>query len=117
MGDCMSKEKAKTNGEVANDYRPDPTRIRDDMIRGKTVGQPPEMANVMVVNNGGGAGAAPPAIVNSGWVKSPAHAGSPGGLQNGGRKEIVIALYSYQGSEFGDMSFQKGDRMEVLDKT
>lgn len=31
------------------------------------------------------------------------------------RGQTVIALYSYQGSEFGDMSFQKGDQMEIID--
>ena len=33
------------------------------------------------------------------------------------RGQIVIALYSYQGSEFGDMSFTKGDKMEIIDDT
>lgn len=33
------------------------------------------------------------------------------------RGQIVIALYTYQGSECGDMSFQKGDKMEIIDDT
>ena len=33
------------------------------------------------------------------------------------RGQIVVALYTYQGSECGDMSFQKGDQMEILDDT
>ena len=31
--------------------------------------------------------------------------------------QIVVALYTYQGSEFGDMSFKKGDMMEIVDDT
>ncbi len=31
--------------------------------------------------------------------------------------QIVVALYTYQGSEFGDMSFKKGDMMEIVDNT
>jgi hypothetical protein len=55
-------------------------------------------------------------------MNSPAHSTN---LQSGNAKQtpqrpsirgqIVIALYSYQGSEFGDMSFQKGDQMEIVD--
>ena len=30
---------------------------------------------------------------------------------------VVVALYTYQGSEFGDMTFTKGDQMEILDDT
>jgi hypothetical protein len=55
-------------------------------------------------------------------MNSPAHSTN---LQSGNaqqtpqrpsiRGQIVIALYSYQGSEFGDMSFQKGDQMEIVD--
>ena len=33
------------------------------------------------------------------------------------RGQIVVALYTYQGSEFGDMSFKKGDMMEIVDDT
>jgi hypothetical protein len=31
------------------------------------------------------------------------------------RGQIVVALYTYQGSEFGDMTFKKGDMMEIVD--
>ena len=47
----------------------------------------------------------------------------PGGAMmptTGGRSirgQIVVALYTYQGSEFGDMSFKKGDMMEIVDDT
>ena len=30
---------------------------------------------------------------------------------------IVVALYNYQGSEHGDMTFVKGDIMEIVDDT
>ena len=30
---------------------------------------------------------------------------------------VVVALYTYQGSEFGDMTFSKGDQMEIVDDT
>ena len=30
---------------------------------------------------------------------------------------IVVALYNYQGSEHGDMTFVKGDVMEIVDDT
>ena len=30
---------------------------------------------------------------------------------------VVVALYNYQGSEFGDMTFSKGDQMEIVDDT
>ena len=33
------------------------------------------------------------------------------------RGQIVVALYTYQGSEFGDMTFKKGDMMEIVDDT
>ena len=71
----------------------------------------------------------PPAIVGSGWSGGvskgggPINPNSPSIAQNGRgagaplQLQVVIALYTYQGSEMGDMSFQKGDRMEVLDKT
>ena len=29
----------------------------------------------------------------------------------------MVALYNYQGSEFGDMTFSKGDQMEIVDDT
>ena len=127
MGGCKSKEKAKgSNGAggagQANDYRPDPVVRNADMIRkesGMVGGQQP---HVMVVNNG------PQGIVGSGWSAGTKgiNPNSPSIAQNGrgvggaggaGALQIVIALYTYQGSEMGDMSFQKGDRMEVLDKT
>ena len=30
---------------------------------------------------------------------------------------IVVALYTYQGSEFRDMTFNKADQMEIVDDT
>ena len=30
---------------------------------------------------------------------------------------LVVALYNYQGSEHGDMTFVKGDVMEIVDDT
>lgn len=54
-------------------------------------------------------------------TNSPSHLVHGGGTQpQPGRTirgQIVIALYTYQGSEHGDMSFQKGDKMEIIDDT
>ena len=70
-------------------------------------------------------GASHVAIVGSSW-KSPVIGNTPGtpsamagaaGVKQTPRGIIVVALYTYQGSEFGDMSFKKGDQMEILDKT
>ncbi len=93
-----------------NDYRPDPTGGRADRIRGAS-----ENGSVKNGLPRPGAGAA----------NSPAHnaslqvaAGSSSGAtpqRPSIRGQSVIALYSYQGSEFGDMSFQKGDQMEIID--
>ena len=44
----------------------------------------------------------------------------PGGQhQKGPSKKgaLVVALYNYQGSEHGDMTFVKGDVMEIVDDT
>ena len=65
------------------------------------------------------------AIVGSSWQSPVIGAGvAPGtpsamgvGVNKTPRGTIVVALYTYQGSEFGDMSFKKGDQMEILDKT
>lgn len=58
---------------------------------------------------------------------SPAHISAASSLQHQSgimmpstrsiRGQIVVALYTYQGSEFGDMSFKKGDMMEIVDDT
>lgn len=94
-----------------NDYRPDPTGGRADRIRGQS-------ENGSVKNGTGRSG---PGAANG----SPAHAtvnpiqGQTANAQTAARPsirgQIVVALYSYQGSEFGDMSFQKGDQMEIID--
>jgi hypothetical protein len=89
-----------------NDYRPDPTGGRADRIRGQS-----DNGSVKAGN-----GRAPGAANGS-----PAHATTapaanpPSAARPSIRGQIVVALYSYQGSEFGDMSFQKGDQMEIID--
>jgi len=138
MGGCKSKEKKSGgNGTQVNDYRPDPVGGRGgiggpggiDMIR-KDSHIPtshhqaaPHGHQMMAVggNNPAGAGG----IVQSSWsqkaTNSPSIAQNGRSANGGGSGNtnlgVVIALYSYQGSEMGDMSFAKGDRMEVLDKT
>lgn len=81
-------------------------------------------------SNGGvnatGAGGVVGGIAPSGWIQSPAHAAAMAAAAAGvgghsstsslNPRTIVVALYTYQGSEFGDMSFAKGDMMEILDK-
>jgi hypothetical protein len=95
----------------SNDYRADPTsradRIRDD----KGPGGRPAAKN----------GYVQPGAAQSQTVMavgpSPAHHPALQGARNivG---QIVVALYTYQGSEScGDMSFQKGDQMEIIDDT
>ena len=46
-------------------------------------------------------------------------AGGGGGMAAAGmlKGRVVVALYTYQGSEFGDMTFSKGDQMEIVDDT
>ena len=55
------------------------------------------------------------AVMNNYNGQSPSH--GAGNTANGGsiRGQIVVALYTYQGSECGDMSFNKGDQMEIVD--
>lgn len=98
----------------ANDYRPDPTRA--DRIRGS--GDKDQQ--------GGGSGGRsknghPRSSSSAAMVAAASGASlgqSPSHLQGRNiRGQIVVALYSYQGSECGDMSFQKGDQMEILDDT
>lgn len=43
-------------------------------------------------------------------------AGHPSGV-GGVKRRIVVALYNYNAREETDVSFMKGDRMEVLDDT
>ena len=98
----------------SNDYRPDPTRA--DRIR-----------NDEKMRNGdhrGGAGDKKNGFRQQLSVsQSPSHAGAvsaaapASGVGRNLKGRVVIALYSYQGSEFGDMSFNKGDHMEIIDDT
>ena len=134
---------------MKNEYRPDPTRMQNDLIRNKLplndshnnsivigggsidgrAAASGSMAGISVASGGNipHNGASHTGIVPSSW-KSPmigpvAVPGTPSAMGGGvsanktPRGNIVIALYTYQGSEFGDMSFKKGDQMEILDKT
>ena len=146
MGNCASKDKERGEsdqawtagpapqsdkygvsdvGKVAsmgnnhsNDYRPDPTRA--DRIRGDEK-----------LRNGDGRGGAGGDGKKNGFRQQLSVSHSPSHLAAGGvatsapasgagrnlKGRVVIALYSYQGSEFGDMSFNKGDHMEIIDDT
>ena len=95
-------------------------------ITGATAGG--SMAGISIASSGiPHNGTSHAGIVGSSW-KSPvigavATPGTPVamsgavGVNKTPRGNIVVALYTYQGSEFGDMSFKKGDQMEILDKT
>ena len=138
---------AKPNGNgVKNEYRPDPTGMPSSFrseIRNKTphndshnnaipiagsLNGPSAAANLAGIGVAPGGiphnGTSHVAIVGSSW-KSPVIGNAPGTPAMAGagavkqtpRGNIVVALYTYQGSEFGDMSFKKGDQMEILDKT
>ena len=135
---------AKPNGNgVKNEYRPDPTVRNFEQIRNKTphndshnnaipiagsLNGPSASANLAAIGVAPGViphnGTSHVAIVGSSW-KSPVIGNAPGtpamagavGVKQTPRGNIVVALYTYQGSEFGDMSFKKGDQMEILDKT
>ena len=102
-----------------NDYRPDPTRgggadrIRTD-LNGRSNGLHNRGGSASVQQNSNGAS------------NSPAHMSSASLQPQSGvmmpsirsiKGQIVVALYTYQGSEFGDMSFKKGDMMEIVDDT
>ncbi len=108
-------------GSNHNDYRPDPTGGRGgaDRIRSEHNGRngnglqhpgsgPPTLAAVAAAAGGPGS-------------NSPAHLGPSGPVMMPTQRnilgQIVVALYTYQGSEFGDMSFKKGDMMEIVDNT
>ena len=103
-------------------YRPEPTRGAD-RIRGDGDGKP-----------GGARGPQDTAahkkngfrsqISSGGSTASPSHtmvgvAGGGGVMAAAGmlKGRVVVALYTYQGSEFGDMTFSKGDQMEIVDDT
>ena len=102
-----------------NDYRPDPTRadrIRNDGDKQRSNGGDPRGGSEHKKN-----GFRPPQLSAS---QSPSHvaaslvaqqavpASGPGRNLKG---RVVVALYTYQGSEFGDMTFNKGDQMEIVD--
>ena len=102
-------------------YRPEPTRGAD-RIRGEGDGKP-----------GGTRGPQDTAAhkkngfrsqISGGSTASPSHtmvgvAGGGGVMAAAGmlKGRVVVALYTYQGSEFGDMTFSKGDQMEIVDDT
>ena len=35
----------------------------------------------------------------------------------GGSTQLVVAMYTFQGRSAGELSFQKGDKLEVLSET
>jgi len=112
MGNCASTDKDIDLGKSgvmgnnhSNDYRPDPTRA--DRIRANGDKQDSKKNGYRSQLSAG---------------QSPSHGAvavpvlpvlSQVGRNLKGR--IVVALYTYQGSEFGDMSFNKGDQMEIAD--
>ncbi len=112
----MADPKPGGHGHHANDYRPDPTRA--DRIRGDK--------DSSGISSGGRGGKNGHVRGGGGHVgQSPSHLQHQQHLQQQQqqqqqrniRGQIVVALYTYQGSECGDMSFQKGDQMEILDDT
>jgi len=123
MGNCASSDKNTDTGKEGvvmgnnhsnnhnNDYRPDPTRsdrIRGDSGKGdvsgmKKNGYRSQLSAGQSPSHGVGGVPVLPVPVSS------------GGRNLKGR--IVVALYTYQGSELGDMSFNKGDQMEIVDDT
>jgi len=122
MGGCKSKEKRSKPVAHPNDYRPDPTGGRGgaDRIRSDHNGRngnglqrnPSGATNPVVASNS-------PAHLSSVNIQQPSSAAGmiiPTGTRSI-RGQIVVALYTYQGSEFGDMSFKKGDMMEIVDDT
>ena len=94
---------------------------------GNTIPPGASMAGIstsaIIANNG----ASHAGIIGSSWKSpvigavaapgTPSAMGAAAGVNKTPRGNIVVALYTYQGSEFGDMSFKKGDQMEILDKT
>lgn len=126
MGNCASKDKDRDVGKVAmgnnhsnngnNDYRPDPTRadrIRGEGDKARSNGDPRGSAEHK--KNGFrpqlSASQSPSHVPSS--IVAQAVPVSGAGRNLKGR--VVVALYTYQGSEFGDMTFNKGDQMEIVD--
>ena len=109
-----------------NDYRPDPTGGRGgaDRIRSEHNGR---NGNGLQQRASNVAGTAASSVAAAAASNSPAHLSSASLQAPGGqvmmpatrsiRGQIVVALYTYQGSEFGDMTFKKGDMMEIVDDT
>lgn len=119
MGGCKSKEKSrgnKPNGQnlQKNDYRPDPTNGRADRIRSETTANGQRNGGLHRSVGGSSAASMSPAHV---LVQQGSSANIMMPPQRTIRGQIVVALYTYQGSEFGDMTFQKGDQMEIIDDT
>lgn len=109
-----------------NDYRPDPTgglrgnaadRIRTDNggLNGRNGSnniQPQRSSSAAVQGNSTAASSSPAHSLqhhNNSSLMMPSARSIRG--------QIVVALYTYQGSEFGDMTFKKGDMMEIIDDT
>ena len=114
-------------GHHANDYRPDPThgqgRQQADRIRGDKGDASGDARRASKQHPNGHVQHHQAQLTSYNGPaasQSPSHNAS-GGAAGGGRGhirgQIVVGLYTYQGAECGDMSFQKGDQMEILDDT
>ena len=96
------------NNHSNNDYRPDPTRA--DRIRGSS--DKPESGGARKKN-----GFRPQVSASPSHSQGPAPVAAFPVVHGNLRGRVVVALYTYQGSEFGDMTFTKGDQMEIVDDT
>ena len=70
--------------------------------------------------NGGSSVLPPPANVPASPAPSPAHIPSPNrndSLVTGGSTNIFVALYDYEARTDEDLSFRKGEKLEILDDT
>lgn len=90
---------------------------KENALRNGKATQPPNGHHRSVMNNYHGH--SPSHVLAQNAVNSGAGSGVATGTGGSGRGTIrgqmVVALYTYQGSECGDMSFNKGDVMEIID--
>lgn len=124
MGNCATKDKARSpdtgsGGRDGGLGRADRIRgsEKENALRNGKATQPPNGHHRSVMNNYHGH--SPSHVLAQNAVNSGAGSGVATGTGGSGRGTIrgqmVVALYTYQGSECGDMSFNKGDVMEIID--
>lgn len=109
MGSCVSRDSDKTRNNLNTQLsKHDPIVIAknengaSNNVRSPSISQAPKFGNGNVIPNSGSRG-------------SDAGAGRSGQGDASSSQQTVIALYTYNAKDDGDLSFRKGDRLLVLD--